>query len=260
MEVKQFFPLFEEGRILKKDALDMVRDYAPDFFSLLLEEYGSGIVCGFQIRGQGNEIRVAPGILKDGASFFCMREEAQLEYGLYGQTVQIILRRLAGEASADFRTERYCLTLEPVRTLGEEEYELGRFLLEQGARLRTYTDYKDFDDLVTGFNTLNPVHIPFSCQNGSGLAPFILRFYGKAVLHSPKAQPIDLSFAALCLNGSRISAQLVREYLIVREQTADNYESNMQMYQGLRRLYAKIVSGGEARQRLQNMSGKTMID
>ena len=38
MEIKQFYPLFEEGRILKKDALDMIRDYAPDFFSLLFHK------------------------------------------------------------------------------------------------------------------------------------------------------------------------------------------------------------------------------
>lgn len=260
MEVKQYFPLFAEGRILKKDALDIIRDYAPDFFSLLFEEYGNGIVCGFQIRGQGKEIRVGPGILKNGPAFFCLKEEARLQYSLYGQMVQIVLKRTADEASADFQEQTYRLTLEPVRTLGEEEYELGRFMLEQGARLRAYEDYKDFNDLTTEFNTLNAVHVPFSCQNGSSLAPFILRLYGRGVLHSPKAEPLDLSFAALCLNGSRISSQLIREYLLVREQAGDNCQSNLQLYLGLRRLYTRIVSGGEARRNLQDMSGKTMID
>ena len=41
MEVKQIFPLFEEGRILKRDSLDFIRDYAPDFFRLLFGEYGN---------------------------------------------------------------------------------------------------------------------------------------------------------------------------------------------------------------------------
>ena len=47
MEVKQVFPLFEEGRILKRDSLDFIRDYAPDFFSLLFREYGNGVIAGF---------------------------------------------------------------------------------------------------------------------------------------------------------------------------------------------------------------------
>ncbi len=260
MEIKQFYPLFEEGRILKKDALDIIRDYAPDFFALLFRTYGDGIVAGFQIRGQGREIWVGPGILKCGASFFCMQEEARLEYTLQGQMAQILLRKLGDSATPDFRTQRYGLSLEPVKMPGAGEYELGRFLLEQGARLRTYADYKDFNDLVTGFNTLNPVHVRFACEGGSTLSPFILRLYGKGVLHSPQSEPLDLSFAALCLNSPVISSELIRNYVSARERGMDSPQSNLQMYQSLARLYTRLVSGGEIRQRTKGMIGKTIID
>ncbi|MCI8948087.1 MAG: hypothetical protein HFI91_13740 [Lachnospiraceae bacterium] len=260
MEIQQFYPLFEEGRILKKDALNMIRDYAPDFFSLLFRAYGDGVVAGFQIYGQGREIRVSPGILKSGASFFCMREEAGLEYTMQGQMVQILLRKLGGSATADFQTQRYGLSLEPVRALGPGEYELGRFLLEQGARLRTYEDYKDFHDLVTGFNTLNPVYIPFACEHNSTLSPCILRLYGKGVLHSAKAAPLDLSFAALCLNSPMISAELICNYITAREHGEESPRGNLQMYQSLARIYTRLVSGSEVRQRSRGMIGKTIID
>ena len=60
MEVKQVFPIFEEGRILKRDSLDLIRDYAPDFFSLLFGKYGGGVIAGFSIHGDGKNIVVGP--------------------------------------------------------------------------------------------------------------------------------------------------------------------------------------------------------
>lgn len=260
MEVKQIFPVFEEGRILKRDSLDFIRDYAPDFFRLLFREYGNGVIAGFVVHGDGKEIVVGPGILKHGDSFFCMKEEARLEFGLYGQTAQVVLKKTGSKASPDFKTDCYGLSLEPVRALGEGEYELGRFLLEPGARLRGYEEYKDFDDLVTEFNTLNPVYIPFACEGGTTLMPLILRLYGKGVLSSPKAGPLDLCFSAECLNSPCVSARLIQNYLSAREGNVLSGQDNWHWYQGLKELYDSLVSGGEKRRRPKGMGGKTMID
>ncbi len=265
MEVKQVFPIFEEGRILKRDSLDLIRDYAPDFFSLLFREYGDGVIAGFPIHGDGKEIVAGPGILKHGPSFFFMKEEVRLKFDLYGQVVQVVLRKQEGSISPDFKTDCWGLSLEPVRVLGEGEYELGRFLLEQGARLRTREEYKDFNDLTTEFNTLNPVYIPYACEGGSTLAPFILRLYGKGVLRSPKAEPLDLSFGVACLNSPYLSAELIQCYLAareqdLREQNSHDNRDNDYLYQGLKRLYARLVSGGEKRQKPRGTGGKTIID
>ena len=222
MEVKQVFPIFEEGRILKRDSLDFIRDYAPDFFSLLFREYGDGVIVGFPVHGDG--------------------------------------KKMDSSISPDFKTERFELLLEPVRVLGKGEYELGRFLLEQGARLRSYEEYKDFNDLITEFNTLNPVYIPFACEGGNTLAPFILRLYGRSVLSSPKAEPLDLCFSAACLSSPCVSAELIQSYLSAKERGISVSQGNWDLYQGLKRLYAKLVSGGEKRQKSREMGGKTMID
>lgn len=260
MEIEQIFPVFEEGRILKRDSLDFIRDYAPDFFRLLFGEYGNGVIAGFSVHGDGKDIVVGPGILKHKDSFLCMKEEARLEFDLYGQLIQVVLKKTKSRASLDFKTECYGLSLEPVRVLGEGEYELGRFLLEPGARLRAYEDYQYFDDLSTEFNTLNPVHIPFASEGGTTLMPFILRLYGKGVLSSPKAEPLDLCFSAACLNSPCVSAQFIQSYLSAREGTVLAGQDNGYWYQELKRLYARLVSGGEKRQKPKGLGGKTMID
>lgn len=260
MELKQVFPIFEEGRILKQDALDLLRDYAPEFISLLFEESGSGVMAGFRVREQGGTVFVGPGILKDGASFFCMRKEAALVLGQYGRAVRIMLRRMAERRSADFKEECYELSLEPLGTSEEGEYELGRFLLEPGARLRAGEDYRDFHDLVTEFNTLNPLHIRYACTGGHTLSPFVMRLYGKGVVHAPLAGPLDAAFGMACLNGGRVPAEAIREYLSAKGETLARDPGNLELYQGLTGVYARLVSGGGMRRRPRGTGGKTVIE
>lgn len=259
MEIRQVFPIFEEGRILKKDSLDMLRDYAPEFFSLLLESYGSGVVAGFNIREWEKGIAVGPGILKSGASFLTMKEEALLEYTMYGQTVRIVIEKSGSRISPDYRTDAYSLSLKQAGAFLEGEYELGRFCLEKGARLRTYGEYKDFYDLSTEFNTLNLLHVRYACGDGSTLMPLILKLYGKGILNSSKAEPLDLSFALTCLGNSRIPGELIRAYLEARGEGVA-MEGNMELYQSLLRLYSRLVAGAVINRRTRGISGKTMID
>lgn len=260
MELRQVFPIFEEGRILKRDALDLLRDYAPEFISLLFEERGSGVMAGFRIREQEGTIFVGPGILKDGGSFFCMQREAALAFDQYGRAVRIVLRRLSERMSADFKEERYELSLEPLGALGEGEYELGRFLLEPGARLRAGEDYRDFHDLVTEFNTLNPVHIRYACAGGHTLSPLVTRLYGKGVAHAPAAGALDAAFAMACLNGARVPAEAIREYLSAKGEILARDPGNLELYEGLAGIYARLVSGGGARRRPKGTGGKTVIE
>lgn len=259
MIIEQRLPIFEKGRMLKKDALDLMRDYAPEYASLLFQNYGDGVLSGFELSGACDGILIRPGILKDGCSFFCMKEEARLPVSWYSQPVFITLRKTGFQKSPDFWTHTYELLLEPVRELKPGEYELGRFRLEQGAKLRAAREYKDFYDLTTEFNTVNLVNVPYACENGSCLSPVILKMYGKGVLGSKKAEPLDFSFAATCLNSSRISVDLLKNYLWAkgaREAEAGNQE----WYQSLRRLYSAMASGGQLRRQTYGVSGKTVID
>lgn len=259
MVIEQKFPIFQKGRMLKKDALDMLRDYAPEYASLLYLEYGDGVITGFRVSGCEKGIYVGPGILKDGYSFFLMKEGGVLDCPRYGLTEQIILRRAEVREDPDYRTLVYEMLLAPVRDLAREEFELGRFRLEKGAKLRSGEDYKDFNDLTTEYNTLNLIHVRYACERGSCLTPQILRLFGKGVLGSSKAEALDYSFAAACLNSPRMSAELLRCYLAARgrpEAEGDNPE----WYKGLKDIYATLVSGDRARRRDGGPRGKTLID
>lgn len=262
MIVEQAFPLFEDGRILKKEALDRIRDYAADAMAVLYRKYGDGIIEGFEIEGRPEGITVGEGILKDKGCYFVMKEPVNLEATVENETVLVLLRRLEEKYSNDFRIRRYDLGLSVQRELREGEYELGRFLLEKGARLRGAAEYKDIRDVQTQYNTLNLIHVKAACEGGSCLAPEILRLYAKDVLASETARPIDTAFAMACLSSGRISREGICRYLEIGRPGTHCIETddNEQCYRLLVQLYAGMTRKNTINQPIGHRNGKTMID
>lgn len=258
MIVEQRFPVFEKGRMLKKDALDLLRDYAPDYASLFFENYGDGILSGFELSGFQDRILIKPGILKTGTTFFFLKKEAVLEVMSFGEPTMVLVKKASLKKTPDFWTQSYELLTAPVREVEEGETELGRFRLEKGAKLRGSEDYKDFNDLTTEYNTVNLISVKHACENGSSLSPVILNMYAKGVIGSKKAEPLDLSFAVACLNNPRVSVDLLKGYLAARDGEAG--EGNKEWFRSLKRLYSSLVSGGEVHRRTGKAFGKTVID
>lgn len=260
MEIKQMIPIFGEGRLLKKDALDLIRDFAPDFISILFGNYGNGVIAGFSVREAEGRILVGPGILKYSCGIFSMKEEAGLVYDGYGRMNRIVLKYTGGGQSHDFKEAGFSLFLTAARESEGEEYELGRFCLEEGAALRCSGEYRDFYDLATEFNTLNLLHVPYSCENGSCLSPVIFKLYGKAVLASQKAAPLDISFATACLNSSRVSLELLDSYLYAREKAEYGKNGNLERYSHLRKIYMQLAGVGGMVQKQSGANRRTVIE
>ena len=43
------YPLFENGRILKKEALEIIRDYPRDLLSIIYDGYTNGVIRGLRL-------------------------------------------------------------------------------------------------------------------------------------------------------------------------------------------------------------------
>ena len=69
-EMQNLYPLFERNRILKKELLWSLRDYAFSHIQLEYQEYGQGIIQGCPVQVQGRELVVGPGMIKYGGGFF----------------------------------------------------------------------------------------------------------------------------------------------------------------------------------------------
>lgn len=236
--MQNLYPLFERNRILRKELLSALRDYSFAYASLEYMEYGDGILRGCDIRIKEKKITVTPGIIKWGGHIFLMTQEECVDYAPSDRTVTIKLR-LQKERTADFVScrmelvsdydalhsdhnalysehdgESQYLSAERQKdgtgiSKHDMEFELCRYRLQEGARLRT--DYKDFEDMGTQYDTVNYIHAAWGCLRGNSLSPVITRRFAQEVLKVEKRDPEDTTFAYLCLSQP---GALPREILI----------------------------------------------
>lgn len=104
--------------------------------------------------------------------------------------------------------------LDPETTIGEDERELGRFKLKEGAKLRA--DYPYFLDLTTEYNTWIFAHAEHAGYEQPTLAPAILRYFSYELLKTGTTNAYDLAFAMQGINAERVERNLILHYISSR--------------------------------------------
>ena len=122
------------------------------------------------------------------------------------------------------------LVLEENVQLMPNELELGRFKLKKGSSLRT--EYKDFADLQTEYDTVN---LTFVRQAGIGkatLRPEVThRFAHEAY---PLAQdPLDIAFCATALEAAPVPKDYLQHYICRRLGTPYREMAHEELLPGL---------------------------
>lgn len=276
--MQNLYPLFERNRILRKELLSALRDYSFAYVGLEYLEYGDGILRGCDIRIKEKKITVTPGIIKWGGQIFLMTQEECVDYAPSDRTVTIKLR-LQKERTADFVSCRmelvsdYDVLHSDHNALYSEhdggsqkhdmesavvmEFELCRYRLQEGARLRT--DYKDFEDMGTQYGTVNYIHAAWGCLRGNSLSPAITRRFAQEILKVEKRDPEDTAFAYLCLSQpGALPREILIDYVGQRNGCGLLKDApNEVVFEEMCRALGKIRSGmsGERRER----TGKRQI-
>lgn len=270
--MQNLYPLFERNRILRKELLSALRDYSFAYASLEYMEYGDGILRGCDIRIKEKKITVTPGIIKWGGHIFLMTQEECVDYAPSDRTVTIKLR-LQKERTADFVSCRMELVSDydalhsDHNALYSEhdgesqkhnmesavmEFELCRYRLQEGARLRT--DYKDFEDMGTQYDTMNYIHAAWGCLRGNSLSPVITRRFAQEVLKVEKRDPEDTAFAYLCLSQpGALPREILVDYVGQRNGCGLLKDvPNEVVFEEMCRVLGKLRSGmgGERRERM----------
>lgn len=206
-------PRFEKGRILKTSMLESLRDYPRSYLDIRYRDYSDGILTGADINVGPHALTVTPGLAKHAGIIYQMAEEQEVPYTATGREAVLAVRFAAVESSADFDSYAGRLVIQE-HAPGPDELELCRFKLKEGAVLRS--NYIDFADLATEYNTLNVLHVRRAGRGEDTLAPMILRCYARELLGRGSADPADLSFSLLCLNQEYIEMEALLHYVAVR--------------------------------------------
>ena len=207
-------PLFQKGRVLKKEGLEALRDFPYEFARLWLNNWSDGILSGFDISYIGDEDKEGQLVVDAGAAWYegqiVLTEKETFPFAFYDRPVKIWIRFFPKQTTEDF----FVCPLEISVEEGEQEkegMELGRFRLSKGARLRK--DYRDLQDFSTAYNTLNLTQVPYAGEDGITVSPVLLQVFARMILENPSAKESDINFALLCLNHPPVSRKCLLWYI-----------------------------------------------
>ena len=241
---EQKYPQFERLHILRTEALCSMRDRAFDTFPLFLQGWGDGILGGCKLFTTKNLITLGAGMIWHDNFLYLIKEPVAVEYA---PTDEYIMLKIIFEPellTENFLQRNIRVELSPDMNLSANEMELCRFKLKKGAILRT--DYTDFFDRTTEFDTVNNINVPYSCAGGSTLSPEItFAFANEAKNFS--LDDVDFNFCLAALSKNVIAVEQIAFYIECRLKIALNDTTNQTLYDNLC-LILQDIQGGRRRE------------
>jgi len=248
------YPLFERGRIMKKELLLGLRDYSFGLARVQFDDWTDGIISGCAISVTDTHLTVEPGILKFNQFVYVMTEPQHISYEPTERTTVVKVRfSTSADSGVDYVGYRGKLVLDPETTLLENELELCRFKLKQGSRLRC--DYTGFEDIQTEYDTINLAHATWAGIERPGIALPILRQFAREALQCSLAEPWDVTFCSQCMSGEIVHRSVIEAYVTAHGEHVSGTESNAGIYDMLERILSKLRANAR---RPQNAGRKRM--
>lgn len=210
--MEHIYPAFERGRIMKKELLWALRDYSYSALQLQYADYPDGIISGCGIRIEDDFLCVKPGIIKCQDFIFLITEEEKIEYSSTEFLVSLKFRLIEREVLSDYVRYVTEFVLDENLERKRNELEVCRFKLKEGARLRT--EYKDFFDIETEYDTVNLVNATWTSARGNTLSKEVTDYFAKKVLECENADDKDIHFAYLLLQSKEaVNFQIIKDYI-----------------------------------------------
>ncbi|MGM0368835.1 MAG: DNA and RNA helicase [Bacillota bacterium] len=231
-------PIFNRGSILKKEMLKNLRDYPRNLVNLYLADYSDGILAGSDLEIKGKEIIIKPGIIKYKQQLYLLNESKRLTYQATNQERLIKIKFDLAEENGGFKEWNSELYLTSGEDIATDELELGRFKLREGANLRT--DYNQFSDFSTEYNTVNIINVKYSSVGKATLHPDIINFFANKILTSDTDNQFDISFALQALQSQVVNRNLIKKYLMRKLELRQDSYTNLEIYQYLSRIIRRL--------------------
>lgn len=231
---QNIYPVFETKKLLKKEMLDSLRDFPRELFDLQYRGYSDGILMGCELEGYEGGLKIMPGILYYQGIPYFLKRPFDISVQADGNLAYLKVRFLGKTVGA--RQEEYLSQIYIDGRIPDTncELELGRFKLQVGARLRT--EYVDFGDYATEFDTMDRIQVPYAALGQHGIWPQLLKCFAKELLQFSKHDMGDIAFCLDCLQLEKaMPYEAVKAYLNVRLRQDRDY-TNQQVYSALRNI------------------------
>lgn len=204
------YPLFAGGRILKKESLWDLRDYAFKSLQLQYSDYTDGIIRGCEIRVEGNKLVIGRGMLKHQDFIYLIENEESIPFVAENRTIVLKAAFDVMDNHMDYHAYHINFFIDYELDRQENQIELCRFHLREGSSLRDR--YQDFRDLRTEYDTVNLVDSSISGNGLMGIHPIIINKYIEQL--GEMKDIVDFGFAAIAMqNGGWINRKTLALYL-----------------------------------------------
>lgn len=211
--MQHIYPAFERGRIMKKELLWALRDYSYSALQLQYADYPDGIISGCRIRVNENCLYVESGIIKCQGFIFLITEEEKVEYSPTERRVSLKFRLIEREDLPDYIRYVTEFVLDENLERKQNELEVCRFKLKEGARLRT--EYKDFFDIETEYDTVNLANATWAAAGGNTLSKDVTDYFARKVMECENADDKDIRFAYLLLQSKEaVNFEIIKDYIL----------------------------------------------
>lgn len=230
------YPLFAGGRILKKESLWNLRDYAYGGWQLQYADYTDGVIKGCRVRVEGMNLVVGKGMMKYGDFIFLMEEEAIIPFEAENRTTVLKATFEIKREHADYLAYEVRFFLDYELERQENQIELCRFHLREGSVLRD--SYKDFADMGTEYDTVNLIYATIAGKGKATLHTEIMYRFAEELQEQQDKQMVDYVFYYSVKNTEGIvSRNMVEIYLTDKKQGYKLNEisswDNMQLFDAL---------------------------
>lgn len=251
------YPVFELKNLLRKSMLDELRDYPLQISRMLLDGYGDGILSGCDIAWENNRMVVKSGLLYHDGGIYRMETDREIECPPSDRLTYLKVNFAAADYERDKKGGIGEIRLSE-EIPKDDELELGRFRLQEGARLRnTYESYEDFQ---TEFDTMNRIHVSFLVPGGCGLWPRLLKEYARELLEIGISDPVDVNFGMQILGtDGRIAAGLVTWYVEKNRGEKLKNTGNGILYEKLLQILKEKRRGSSGYSRTDGMAGEMIL-
>jgi hypothetical protein len=211
--------------------LENLRDFPRSFLDIRHQAYSDGIIAGLHVAVGEDVLTVGRGIVKQGGRLYMLEREMEIPFEATGRVSVLKVLFMEPTRRADFTTHHADIVLEDEEEIGVAELELGRFKLKTGSILRS--DYRDFADMATEFNTWSDIRAPYAGIERSTLRPETMRCFASELLRSGSKDPLDSMFALMCLNQETVEREAIQHYVAIRSGTDYREYSNVQLHRQL---------------------------
>lgn len=195
--MEYIYPIFEQGRIMKKESLNALRDYSYSGLRLIYHEYCDGIIKGCSLSTNEEYITVGEGIIKCEDFIFLISKPVKIAYVPTEKFISLKFRVEGREEQTDYIGYEADFLLDENLERKENEIEVCRFKIKRGSRLRY--EYKNFSDIQTEFDTLNLADATWAGIGGNVLSKAVTDYYAREILKCDGAQMADIQMAYAAL-------------------------------------------------------------